>query len=90
MTVSNCPNWHTSLVEKETVETLGEPDALKGARPVRRGIVGKGLDSVVQGQLSKVPRWRFTLPVSHSPPKPEGVDVCLRFLELLYNAFGEG
>src|SRR6266568_3814725 len=40
MIVSSCPNWHISHAEKGRVATLGEPDALKGARPVRRGGVG--------------------------------------------------
>ncbi len=67
MTVSSYPNWHTSHAEKESVATLGEPDASKGASPVRRGIVGKGLYSVVTVQLSIVPRWRFTLQDCRSP-----------------------
>jgi putative transposase len=62
MTASSCQHWHRYHAKKTNAGTLGEPDALKGASPVRRGTVGKGPYSGVHVQLRRVPRWRFTLP----------------------------
>ncbi len=64
MTVSSCLNWHISHAEKGHVATLGEPDALKGARPVRRG----GVDVPGQLGLGLLP-YRIVVPLTKPKDK---------------------
>src|SRR5437667_6852379 len=58
-----------SLPKEGHHSVTGEPDALKGASPVRRGTVGKGLAEILSEVPSdkskdlRVPRWPSTLPL---------------------------